>query len=133
MFPKHRPYVDGRLVLHDAAFLSEFLYHFDNPDTFYRWPERKYFTLAVLPIGEDGRYLPLAAAWVRSGEMKALYCDGADLLLASPKAWRGGEEPETWTNSLGMAAARKRFGANLLLLSRAVERIELWRNLSELR
>ncbi len=130
LFPEYRPFIDGRMILHDAAFMREFLDLFNHPERFAEYQKRYGITLLVLPIGEDDRYLPLAAYLSRTGAMRPLYCDGAEVLLASQEAWRGGEIPFPWTPESGRAAAKARFGKNPELLRWALERLGKWERLS---
>lgn len=121
--PEVRPFIDGRMILHDAAFMREFLGLFDHPERFEDYHRRHGISIVVLPIGEDDRYLPLAASLAADGAWTLLYCDGADVLVARPEAWSAASAPARWTPHAGADAAEARFGANPWLLARARARL----------
>lgn len=76
-------FLDGRMILRDAAFYREFLAVVDGEEDFTPYRARYGFTHALLPIAEDKRYLPLAARLLGGG-WDLLYADGAAALLAQP-------------------------------------------------
>lgn len=82
--PQVRPFVDGRMILRGAAFYREFLGVIDKPHEFEAYRLQHGLTQALLPIGEDRRYVPLAAYLLRRN-WSLLYCDGAAVLLADPE------------------------------------------------
>jgi tetratricopeptide (TPR) repeat protein len=123
LWPAYRPFIDGRMILHDATFMREFLDLFDHPERFEAYRRRHGIQIVLLPIGEDDRYLKLAAFLAGDSAWSLLYGDGAEVLLARPEAWQGGAAPKAWTPGDGAAAARARFGGNPLLLERAEQRI----------
>ncbi len=127
-----RPFVDGRMILHDTRFWGEFLDLFDHPDRFAAYRRKYHIDIVLLPIGEDARYQPLAAYLARTQAMTTLYCDGAEVLLASDSAWNhtGGAVPEPWTPAAGIAEAVARFGKNPRLLHLALLRLAAWERVS---
>ena len=126
LWPGYHPFIDGRMILHDAFFMREFLDLFDHPEKFEEYRQRYSITTVLLPIGEDDRYLPLAASLARSGTWSILYCDGADILLALPAAWEGSAKPPAWTLEVGEISARQRFGGNPKLLVHARQRLRIF-------
>lgn len=82
-FPGKPAFIDGRMILRDAAFYGEFLEVVDGLREAGPYLDRYGITHAVLPIGEDRRFLPLAARLWATG-WTLLYCDGADALLVPP-------------------------------------------------
>jgi hypothetical protein len=133
LWPVHLPFIDGRMILHDEGFMREFLGLFDHPGRFEEYRRRHGIEIVLLPIGEDDRYLNLAAhlaadkgETARDTAWSVLYCDGAEVLLARPAAWRGSIAPPAWTPGDGDASAEVRFGGNPRLLRRAEERIALF-------
>lgn len=136
LWPAYRPFIDGRMILHDQAFMREFLDLFDHPERFEAYRRRYGVQIVILPIGEENRYLDLAAYLAADkGEAadtawSLLYCDGAEVLLARPAAWQGGATPPAWTPGDGEASARARFGGNPRLLARAEDRIETFLELT---
>ncbi len=81
--PHVKPFVDGRMILRNAEFYREFISVVDHPHHFDSYRRRHGLTQALLPIGEDRRYVPLAAYLLRQN-WSLLYCDGAAILLADP-------------------------------------------------
>lgn len=86
LHPGKLPFVDGRMILRDAAFYRDFLSVVDGPAGFPAYAERHGFTHALLPIGEDARFLPLAAHLLGRQGWSLLFADGASVLLATPEA-----------------------------------------------
>jgi hypothetical protein len=112
--PEVKPYVDGRMVLRDDAFYREFLSVVDDPAGFPAYASERDFTYALLPIGEDRRFLPLAAALLGREGWTLAYCDGAAALLIRPDIF-----PATGTRDdvpAGLETHRReaahRFGSN---------------------
>jgi hypothetical protein len=114
--PDRPTFLDGRMILRDAAFYKEFLEVVDGEKEFEPYRARYGFTHALLPIAEDQRYLPLSARLLAGG-WDLLYADGAAVLLAAP-----GTAP---SSALALdslpdghplrQALRARFGANAKL------------------
>jgi hypothetical protein len=86
LYPETLPFVDGRMILRDADFYREFLSVVDFPERFGGYARRHGFTHALLPIGEDARFRPLASRLLGAEGWRLLYCDGAAALLALPSA-----------------------------------------------
>lgn len=84
LHPGMKPFVDGRMILHDADFYREFLDVVDHPRGFPAYAEKWKLTHALLPIGEDRRFLPLAAFLLGREGWELRYCDGAAALLVRP-------------------------------------------------
>ena len=117
LYPDKNPFVDGRMILRDADFYREFLSVVDKPALFPAYAKRHDFTHALLPIGEDARFMPLAARLIREEGWALLYCDGAAALVADSSV----------AGSLGLsldslgpghpieAALRERFSSNARL------------------
>jgi hypothetical protein len=82
LFPRHRPYIDTRLVLRSAHEYAEYLNLADEPERFDAFQARLHFGYVVLPAAYPDRYLGLIAHLYRSPEWKLLYTDGSEVLFA---------------------------------------------------
>jgi hypothetical protein len=132
LHPEIRPFVDGRMILRNADFYRAFLDVVDRPEGFRAYAARHGFTHALLPIGEDRRFLPLAAHLLREEGWSLLYCDGAAALIADPAVsnW-----PPLLLDSLApghpaLAALEARYGANPRLRAIALQYLEDFLRLS---
>lgn len=133
LHPAKLPFVDGRMILRDAGFYREFLDAVDRPTGFPVYAERHGLTHALLPIGEDARFLPLAAHLLGRMGWYLLFADGASVLLAAPEAAGSLAMPlpaEALSPSdlapehpVNLALTR-RFGSNPLLLDIARRNLE---------
>ncbi len=127
MFPGKRAFVDGRMILRSEEFYRNFLEVVDHPAGFSRYCLGYGITHALLPISEDGRFLPLASYLLSTEGWKLLHCDGASALLAKPGA---ADEFALSLDSLPpehpiQIELRRRFGVNSRLEALA------WRNTSD--
>lgn len=128
LYPEKRPFVDGRMILRDAEFYRGFLAVVDHPELFPPYAGTHGFTHALLPIGEDRRFLPLAAYLIREKDWALLYSDGASVLLAD-----AGTAPSLALSldSLGPShpvsrALKERFHANPRLESIALRNLTIF-------
>lgn len=126
LYPSRLVYVDGRMILRDAAFYRDFLDVVDRPAGFPAYADQHGLTHALLPIGEEGRFRPLAADLLGRQGWDMLYCDGAAVLLARdslagalalPVDAFPGDHP-------ALRALRDRFGANPRLEAIALRNFE---------
>jgi hypothetical protein len=126
LHPETRPFVDGRMILRDAGFYRGFLDAVDRPAGFRAYAARHGFTHALLPIGEDRRFLPLAAHLLRENGWSLLYCDGAAALIADPAVtpWPALSLDSLAADHPAMAALEARFGANPRLRAIALQYLE---------
>jgi hypothetical protein len=126
LHPETRPFVDGRMILRDAGFYRGFLDAVDRPAGFRAYAARHGFTHALLPIGEDRRFLPLAAHLLREEGWILLYCDGAAALIADPAVspWPALRLDSLAAGHPAVAALEARFGANPRLRAIALQYLE---------
>jgi hypothetical protein len=83
LWPQHRPFIDGRLVLRSAAQFAEHLRLLDEPARFEAFRRVHDLRLALLPTAAaDERYLPLVAQLYRDPSWRLLYTDGTQALFA---------------------------------------------------
>lgn len=73
---------DTRLVLHDAAFVADYLDVLARPDRFETWSRERDFRFALLPTAEMPHASPLAAALLASPSWALVDFDGAWALFA---------------------------------------------------
>lgn len=73
---------DTRLVLHDAAFVADYLDVLRNPERFEAWSRARAFRFALLPISEMPDAHPLVVRLLASKDWKLVDCDGAWALFA---------------------------------------------------
>ncbi len=126
LYPETLPFVDGRMILRDADFYREFLAVVDYPERFGGYARRHDFTHALLPIGEDGRFRPLASHLLGREGWRLLYCDGAAALLAPPPV-AGGLALSLDAIDAGhpvLRALEDRYGANPRLAAIARRNLE---------
>lgn len=74
-------WADTRLVLHDAAFVRNYLDVLDHPDRFDSRATTRGFRYALLPVASWPRDRPLLVHLLRSPSWRLRYCDGAWALL----------------------------------------------------
>ncbi len=92
---RHRPTIDGRLVLRSATRFAEHLRAVDDPRRFFDFAGRRGPKLAMLPTAFPDRYLRLAAALYLHPDWRLLYTDGTQALFAhreAPGASRRGSD-----------------------------------------
>lgn len=77
---------DTRLVLHDAAFVADFLDIADHPERFESWSRAHDFRFALLPTVELPHWHALAASLLASNSWKLVDADGAWVLFARPES-----------------------------------------------
>lgn len=86
LHPRHRPYLDTRLILRTAAQYAEYLDVVDHPERFDAFQARHRFDHVVLPTGYPDRYLGLVAHLARSRDWTLVYTDGSEVLFARDPA-----------------------------------------------
>ncbi len=79
--PGLRPYIDTRLVLHDAHEYSDYLTVFDEPARFDALDAREHFGYVVLSTANPDRYLTLIAHLATTPAWRLLYTDGFEVLF----------------------------------------------------
>jgi hypothetical protein len=123
--PRHRPYMDTRLVLRTRQEFEEYLTVIDDPQRFDAWEEDKGFEYVLLPVAYPDRYLPLIAHLYASERWALIYTDGAETLFArrrlsievgAPDAWNLASEAVTDRISDDLS---RRFGSAPRLLESA--------------
>jgi hypothetical protein len=82
LHPRHRPYLDTRLILRTAAEFAEYLDVVDHPERFDAFQARHRFDHVVLPTGYPDRYLGLVAHLHRSRDWRLIFTDGSEVLFA---------------------------------------------------
>jgi tetratricopeptide (TPR) repeat protein len=82
LHPRHRPYIDTRLILRTADEFSEFLDVVDHPERFDEFEKRHGFGYVVLPTAYPDRYLGLIAHLYASDRWRLLDTDGSEVLFA---------------------------------------------------
>jgi hypothetical protein len=82
LHPRHRPYIDTRLILRTADEFSEFLDVVDHPERFDAFEERHGFGYVVLPTAYPERYLGLIAHLYASDRWRLVDTDGSEVLFA---------------------------------------------------
>lgn len=82
LHPKHRPYIDTRLILRTADEFAEFLAVVDHPERFDAFEKRHGFGYVVLPTAYPDRYLGLIAHLYASDRWRLLDTDGSEVLFA---------------------------------------------------
>ncbi len=86
LHPRHRPFIDGRLVLRSAAQFGEYLDVLDHPERFEPLRRAHGLRLALLPAAYPDRYLGLIRALYRDPAWRLLYTDGTETLFARADA-----------------------------------------------
>jgi tetratricopeptide (TPR) repeat protein len=82
LYPRRRPFIDGRLVIRSTAQFAEHLELADAPTrTFEAFRRRHAIRLALLPTAYPDRYLPLVAHLYRSPDWSLVYTDGTETLF----------------------------------------------------
>lgn len=116
---------DTRLVLHDAAFVADYLDVLRRPDRFEEWSRERGFRFALLPVHEMPDAHPLVVHLLASGSWKLVDCDGAWALFARPDAsvpavdWKDAEGRSRIASRI-----RERLGDNSRLERLATRSIE---------
>ncbi|HVY26465.1 MAG TPA: hypothetical protein VHB79_07915 [Polyangiaceae bacterium] len=82
LFPRHRPYMDTRLVLRSADEYAEYLALAEFPQRFESFQARHHFGYVVLPVDYPNRYLALIAELYRSQDFRLVYSNGSEVLFA---------------------------------------------------
>jgi hypothetical protein len=82
LHPRHRPYIDTRLILRTAEEFSEFLAVVDHPERFDAFEKRHGFGYVVLPTAYPDRYLDLIAHLYASDRWRLVDTDGSEVLFA---------------------------------------------------
>jgi hypothetical protein len=82
LHPRHRPYIDTRLILRTADEFSEFLAVVDHPPRFDAFEKRHGFGYVVLPTAYPERYLGLIAHLYASDRWRLVDTDGSEVLFA---------------------------------------------------
>jgi hypothetical protein len=80
--PRHRPTMDGRLVLRSARDYAEHLALGQQPERFPAYRQSLGFRAALVPAAYPDRFLPLVIWLLRQPEWRLLYTDGTQTLFA---------------------------------------------------
>jgi hypothetical protein len=105
-------FIDGRMILRSADFYRRFLEVVDHPELFPEYRKRYGFVIALLPLGEDGRFLRLAGYLYRTG-WSLIYSDGAAAVLVDPAVYPELMHVETaYGRQALVELSGKRFAAN---------------------
>jgi hypothetical protein len=83
LYPKARPYLDTRLVLHTADEYADFLGLLDHPARFAEFQRRQRFDHVLLPAAFPDRYLGLIQALADAPDWRLIYTDGTAVLFAA--------------------------------------------------
>jgi hypothetical protein len=111
LYPRFRPYIDTRLVLHSAAEYADYLAIAAEPERFDALHERYAFSYVVLPVVYPDRYAKLIAHLASSMKWKLVHTDGSEVLFQS----RARHDDEGWdlgapeTTDRIVAALERRF------------------------
>jgi tetratricopeptide (TPR) repeat protein len=121
LHPRHRPYIDTRLILRTADEFSEFLDVVDHPERFDAFEKRHAFGYVVLPTAYPDRYLGLIAHLYASDRWRLVDTDGSEVLFAKR---RSNGEPAVDLAAPGrtdaiLAELEARFGRSPELLASA--------------
>lgn len=116
---------DTRLVLHDAAFVADYLDVVAHPSRFETWSRERGFRFALVPVAEMPYMDDLAATLFASPSWKLVDCDGAWALFARSEAPLPAID---WTRPSGRIEIerrlRERFSDNFRLADFARTRLE---------
>ena len=83
---RHRPTMDGRLVLRSAQAYAEHLALGEHPERFASYRERYGIRAAVLPTAYPDRFLPLVLWLLQHPPWRLLYTDGTQTLFVHDAA-----------------------------------------------
>ena len=81
LHPRHRPSIDGRLVLRSAGEFAEHLRLADDPRTFVEHARQRDLRAALLPTAMPDRYLPLVRELYHAADWRLVYTDGTQTLF----------------------------------------------------
>jgi tetratricopeptide (TPR) repeat protein len=129
LWPRWKPYIDGRLVLRTRAQFAEYLDAVDHPEHFDALQERHGFSAVLLPTAYPERYLGLLAYLVGHPNWRLAYTDGSEMLLlpagqdraATPGVDHVREEIDRHYAGAERLAARHNFARFLLATNRPAE------------
>jgi hypothetical protein len=82
LYPRHRAFIDTRLVLHTGDEYADFLGLLDHPERFDEFARRQRFDHALLPTVYPDRYLGLIQHLLQSPAWRLVYTDGTEVLFA---------------------------------------------------
>jgi len=82
LYPRHKVFIDGRLILRTPGQFQEYLNVLDNPSRFEALRQRWHLTHAVLPTAVFTRYLPLARQLYEDPRWHVQFADGSSILFA---------------------------------------------------
>jgi hypothetical protein len=132
LYPRARPFIDTRLVLHDADEYAEFLGLLDNPARWDEFARRQRFDHALLPAAFPDRYLGLIQQLAASPDWRLAFTDGTEVLFTSNAVAPNGpavdlEDPQVvqglltdldrrWPNGAAPGRAARHHLARLLAL-----------------
>lgn len=76
LYPRLRPFIDGRIVLRSAAQFARYLDVLDHPEKFWSYSDEHDFQIAVLPVNQPNRYQKLIAALYKNTAWELVFTDG---------------------------------------------------------
>ena len=82
LFPRYRPYMDTRQVLHTPSEFAEYLAIADHPERFDDFARRQAFDYVVLPVGYPDRYLDLVRHLYASASWELVFTNGTETVFA---------------------------------------------------
>jgi hypothetical protein len=89
LFPRYRPYMDTRQVLHTPSEFAEYLALADHPERFDDFARRQAFDYVVLPVGYPDRYLDLVRHLYSSATWELVFTNGTETVFAPHRAGDG--------------------------------------------
>lgn len=81
LYPEHRPFIDGRLVLSSAEQFERYLQVVDAPDQFDDYDRGWDFDAVVLPVAQPDRYQRLIQHLAGSTAWQLVFTDGSEVLF----------------------------------------------------
>ncbi|HEY0709135.1 MAG TPA: tetratricopeptide repeat protein [Polyangia bacterium] len=82
LYPRHKAFIDTRLVLHTGDEYTDFLGLLDHPERFDEFARRQRFDHVLLPTVYPDRYLGLIQHLLGSPAWRLIFTDGTEVLFA---------------------------------------------------
>ncbi len=82
LYPRYRPFIDTRLVLHTGEEYREFLGLLNHPERFDGFHRRQRFDHVILPAAFPDRYLNLIQHLAASPDWRLVFTDGSEVLFS---------------------------------------------------